>query len=57
MFISSVFWESRAQGGYVEDTKPGSDVFYPLCSEIVTPLCRLRRICAFVGDFSKQTEL
>lgn len=55
MSIGSVFWESRAQGAKcVEDTKPGSDVFYPLCLKLLRPLCRLRRMCAFVGDFSNK---
>ena len=37
------------------DTKPGSDVFLSAVSEIcLRSLCRLRCMCAFVGDFSNK---
>ena len=55
MSIGSVFWKSRTHGSKrVEETKPDSDVFYPLCLKLLRPLCRLRRMCAFVGDFSNK---
>ena len=53
--IGNVFWKSRAHGAKrVENRKSGSDVFYPLCLKLLRPLCRLRRMCAFVGYFSNK---